>query len=112
MKVPCIAKDGDYGSSAPASFKLKTGDAGGAAGAGELIKFINGLSGSWVSRDKPSKMGDKSKHWSNGLNTGERSMEGAKGSLGRLNLGNCPHTHLPPTPILDQPLQPPPLRMN
>ena len=42
-----------------------------------LIKFINGLSGRLVSRDKPSKMGD-SKHWPNGLNTGERSMAGQR----------------------------------
>ena len=48
----------NYGNPAPASFKLKTGDAGGAGGG--LIKFINGLSGSLVSRDKPPKMGDSS----------------------------------------------------
>ena len=32
VKVPCIALDMDYGNPAPASFLLKTGDAGGAGG--------------------------------------------------------------------------------
>ena len=36
----CIDLDGDYGSSAPASFKLKTGDAGGAGGAYQIYQRI------------------------------------------------------------------------